>query len=99
MQERTREHLSLTRTSAPNSGGSAEPDFARGSVVVTHGIYSNALPVSEMSIAQVRERFRDRLDVHPQATAVLDGSPADEQTTLRAGQTLTFVRPSGEKGR
>ena len=65
---------------------------------MTHGIYRAELPVGEMSIEQVRGRFRDRLDIHPQATAVLDGSPADEHTTLRAGQTLTFVRPSGEKG-
>ena len=102
MQERTREHLRLTRPTAASGGIFDEPGFAPGpgpgTVVVTHGIYRSELPVGEMSVAQVRGRFRDQLDIHPQATALLDGIPADEHTTLRAGQTLTFVRPSGEKG-
>jgi hypothetical protein len=98
MQERTQEHLRLTRPTAPSGGIFDEPGSAPGTVIVTHGIYRSELPVGEMSVAQVRGRFRDQLDIHPQATAVLDGSPADEDTTLRAGQTLTFVRPSGEKG-
>lgn len=100
MQERTREHLRLTRPTAASGGIFDEPGSGPGpgTVVVTHGIYRSELPVGEMSVAQVRGRFRDQLDIHPQATALLDGSPADEHTTLRAGQTLTFVRPSGEKG-
>ena len=52
-----------------------------------------------MTISQVRNRFQDRLDIHPEALAMLDGNPADEATTVQAGQTLMFIRPSGEKGR
>ena len=99
MQERTREHLRATHSPPPSSGLFDEPGSARGMVAVTHGIYRTELPVGEMSIAQVRARFRDRLDIHPEANALLDGRQADEHTTLHAGQALTFVRPSGEKGR
>ncbi len=37
-------------------------------------------------------------DIHPEARALLDGSPVDDDTVVRTGQSLTFVRPSGEKG-
>ena len=99
MHERTREQLRATHSPLPGSGIFDDSGSAPGLVTVTHGIYRNDLPVGEMSIAQVRSRFRDRFDIHPAATALLDGNPADEQTILRAGQRLTFVRPSGEKGR
>jgi hypothetical protein len=68
-------------------------------VTVTHAPYMEQLPVAEMTVSQVRSRFRDRLDIHPEAMAVLDGNPVDDATTVRAGQTLTFVRQAGEKGR
>jgi hypothetical protein len=66
---------------------------------VTHGPFAEQLPVSEMTVSQVRSRFRDRLDIHPEAMAMLDGSPVDDATTVRAGQTLMFIRQAGEKGR
>jgi hypothetical protein len=67
--------------------------------MVTHGPYAEALPVAEMTVSQVRSRFQDRLDIHPEAMAMLDGNPVDDATTVRAGQTLMFMRQSGEKGR
>ena len=52
-----------------------------------------------MSVEAVRQRFSDRLDIDPRATAVLDGEAVgDEQTPVRTGQTLIFVRWAGEKG-
>jgi hypothetical protein len=65
---------------------------------VTHGPYAEVLPIAEMTVSQVRSRFRDRLDIHPEAMAMLDGNPVDDTTTVRAGQTLMFIRQSGEKG-
>ena len=70
-----------------------------GLAVVGSGIYSERLPVANMTVGAVRETFGDRLDIDPRATAVLDGEPVtDEGTTVRAGQTLIFVRWAGEKG-
>jgi hypothetical protein len=75
------------------------PDDAPGLAVVGSGIYSERLPISGMSVEAVRQRFADRLDIDPSATAVLDGNAVDdEQTTVHTGQTLIFVRWAGEKG-
>ena len=69
-----------------------------GLVDVIHGTYAESLPVAQMSIAQIRRRFGDLLDIHPQANAVLDGATVDDDATVQAGQTLMFVRRAGEKG-
>ena len=76
-----------------------EPHETTGLVQVATGLYSERLPVAGMTVAAVRESFADRLDIDPQALAVLDGEAVnDESTTVRAGQQLAFVRFSGEKG-
>ena len=69
-----------------------------GTVLVSHGTYLEHLPVVGLTVAQIRGRFQDRLDIHPEATTLLDGHPADDSIQVHAGQTLMFVRPSGEKG-
>lgn len=79
----------------PDDGfaGPAEP------VLVTSGLYTAPLPVAGRTVAEVRRTFSDRLDIDPEAVPVLDGRRVeDEATTLRAGETLAFVRYGGEKG-
>jgi len=82
-------------------GGSGDFDAAPqlgGTVDVAHGPYRESLPVGEMSVADVRRRFQDQLDIHPDAVALVDGHEVGDATRLRAGQMLMFVRPAGEKG-
>ena len=77
-----------------------DADAGPGMAVVGSGIYSERLPVGGLSVEAIRQRFADRLDIDPRATAVLDGEAVgDEGTPVRAGQTLIFVRWAGEKGR
>lgn len=76
--------------SLPPQGG--EP------VLVSHGTFAERLPVGGMTVAAVRSRFRDRLDIHPAAIALLGGHPVDDDTIVEQGLMLTFVRPAGEKG-
>ena len=87
----------------PGGGGLWDGDAdtgAPGLAVVGSGIYSERLPVNGMSVEAIRQRFADRLDIDPRATAVLDGEAVgDENTPVRTGQTLIFVRWAGEKGR
>lgn len=83
-------HDQLEELSADPAGGNL--------VLVVHGPYVETLAVAGMSIAQVLRQFEDRLDIHPQASAVLDGVPVDEHTLVQAGQTLMFVRRTGEMG-
>jgi hypothetical protein len=84
--------------SGPSSGGDDEPSAVGGMVTVTHGSFAEDLPVAQMSVRQVRQRFHDRLDIHPQALAVIGGVPVDDDTIIGERQALTFIRPSGEKG-
>lgn len=99
MIERTRQALQVVP-----GGGQTNDDFfddldgGRDMASVSHGPYVEQLPVANLSVSQVRERFEDRLDIHPEAVALLDGNPVDDATTVRAGQTLAFIRPAGEKG-
>ena len=97
MRERKSEHRPLVD---PGTGDGFFDDAGttRGTVVVSHGPYRETLPAAEMTIRDVRRRFRDHLDIHPQAVAMLDGEEVDDATQLRAGQMLMFIRPSGEKG-
>lgn len=98
MQERNRAGL------RQQTGGSGSPlddteSEAGGLVTVSHAPYAEDLPVGELSIQAIRQRYGDRLDIHPEAVALVDGQPAGEDTLVHEGQNLMFVRPAGEKGR
>jgi hypothetical protein len=67
-------------------------------VTVSSGPYLEQLPVGNSTVGEIRRRFADRFDIDPQAQAVLDGQPVDDQTTVRPGQALMFTRRAGEKG-
>jgi len=65
---------------------------------VRHALHGEQLPVAGMSVEAVRERFGDRLGIGPASIAILDGNPVDNDTIVRVGQLLEFIRPGGEKG-
>ena len=69
-----------------------------GPVTVSHGPYSEQLPVGGMSVAQIRSRFRDRFDIDPTSQAILDGHEVGDDIVVGNGQMLAFVRRAGEKG-
>jgi hypothetical protein len=69
-----------------------------GRVDVIHGIYAHNLPLAGMTVAQARVELEDRLNIAPEAVAVIDGVEAGEEELLREGQVLNFVTPAGEKG-
>jgi hypothetical protein len=51
-----------------------------------------------MTVRAIRARFGDRLDIDPLSQAVIDGQGVDDDTTVRAGQLVAFIRKAGEKG-
>jgi hypothetical protein len=67
-------------------------------VTVSHGPYSERLPVANMSVAEIRARFHDRFDIDPTSQAVLDGTEVSDDVTVKPGQLLMFIRRAGEKG-
>ncbi|MBW3598098.1 MAG: hypothetical protein KY475_12570 [Planctomycetes bacterium] len=68
------------------------------SVHVVHGVYSISLPLAGWTIARVRQELAGRMDIDPDAIAVVEGAEADESTVLAPGQVLNFVRRAGEMG-
>jgi hypothetical protein len=67
-------------------------------VTVSSGPYAEQLPVGNMTVGEIRQRFRDRLDLDPNSQAVLDGQEVRDDVTVRPGQALLFIRYGGEKG-
>lgn len=67
-------------------------------VTVTSGPHVEEIPVTETTVGEIRRRFGSRFDIDPQSQAILDGHLVDNQTIVRAGQSLMFGRESGEKG-
>ena len=65
---------------------------------VSHGPYAQTLPVGGMTVAEVRRRFRDRLDLDPDCLAIVDGEEVGDDRRIGAGELVTFVRRAGEKG-
>lgn len=100
MQERQRNVVRVTQAGPDGDlfGDLGGVPASPGLATVIHGTYAETLPVAEMSIAQVRQRFAELLDIHPEATAILDGAPVEDDALVQAGQNLMFVRRAGEKG-
>ena len=69
-----------------------------GRVDVIHGVYAHSLPLAGMTVRQARLELEDRMNIAPEAVAVVDGVEAGEDTVLRQGQVLNFLTPAGEKG-
>ena len=96
--------LKLNRTATqsrerPTSGGNFfdaadNPD----TVTVSNGPYGDNYPVAGMTVAQIRARLRDRLDIDPQSQAIVDGHDVGEDTVVQHGQALMFAHRASEKG-
>ncbi len=79
-------------------GSIFDADEADPMVTVTSGIHRENLPLGHNSVGEIRRRLRDRLDIDPQAQAILDGHEAGDDVVVRPGQALMFTRRAGEKG-
>jgi hypothetical protein len=96
--------LTLSEHERPGTpGGGADGIFdaapdANLPVTVSSGPYAEQLPVGNLSVGEIRRRFRDRLDLDPNSQAVLDGHDVGEDVVVRPGQALLFTRRAGEKG-
>ena len=77
---------------------SATAVAGEGHVDVICGIYAHNLPLGGMRVRDARDELIERMNIDPDAVAVVDGNLVDEDTVLAEGQTLTFVKHAGEKG-
>jgi hypothetical protein len=70
----------------------------QGDVAVVHGVYAHSFPLAGVRVRDARGQLSERMNIDPDAVAVVDGVEADEDTLLTEGQVLTFVKHAGEKG-
>ena len=97
------ELLRPTRETHFGSGGAGmiftdDEEASPQLVTVSSGPYAEHLPVGNMSVGEIRRRFRDRLDIDPRSVAVLDGRDVSDDVVVTAGQVLTFMHRAGERG-
>jgi hypothetical protein len=78
------------------AGGTAT---AERQIEVIHGVYAHSLPFAGMSVASVRAELAERMNIDPEAQAVVDGNFVPEDTILTEGNTLNFIKAAGERGR
>ena len=97
MQEQTQ-----TRQAALTGGGGLDSVFGDDSVFaprveVNHGVHTGVAQ-ADQTVGEIRRRMHDRLALHGETQAFVDGREVDDNTRVRAGQKLTFMRDAGEKG-
>jgi hypothetical protein len=68
-------------------------------VTITCGV--NQLPtdrVVNLSIGDIRRKYRDQLNIPQGARAVLNGRQSGDDVQVKDGDELEFVKETGEKG-
>ena len=75
------------------------PVSSGGGVEVIHNVHAHTLPLAGMTVRRARKELAERLNIDPDAMAVVDGVEVDEDAVLQDGQVLNFVKHAGEKGR
>ena len=69
-----------------------------GTVQVISGPMIDELDFVGMTVGEAYTQLRDAYHLAPDATATLNGEEADAGMRLSRGDTLEFVRATGEKG-
>ena len=94
------QRIQSLRTAGPGGLTSifADDEEAGLSVEISTPHFRGRLPLANSSVGEIRARFRDRYAIDPHSQAFVDGHPVGEETVVRAGQTLMYIRQSGEKG-
>lgn len=99
MAEQARTRKTRTRPGPSGQGDPFNPSGnSGGEVRVQRGFHDENLPVGGMTVAEVRHRFADRFEIHPENRAFVNGHEVDETVVLRSGDRLDFMRDAGEKG-
>ena len=69
-----------------------------GNVTITHGVFSDSLPVAGITVGEFRRIHRDPFDLDDDSRASINNVDVNDDTVLQAGQHLEFKPKAGEKG-
>ena len=73
-------------------------DKATSTIEVSCGANQGQYPVCGKSIGQVKEILKEVLNVPRMSDGLINGKVKDDSYSLKEGDTLEFMKPSGEKG-
>lgn len=64
------------------------------------GVHNHQLPLAGKSVAEVRSKLSGTLNIARDTAAVVNNETVGDEakTTLKAGDTIEFVKHAGEKG-
>ena len=98
--ERNRQHEQTGGTGPDpfSDGFTSGTAVSEAQIAVIHGVHAHNLPLAGRTVGQARAELSERMNIAPDALAVIDGNTAAEDTVLVEGQVLTFVKHAGEKG-
>ena len=96
--ERTRKEKQTGPGGGPSMLAGAPDPTVNQNVSVSSGPYAEDLPLAGTSVGEVRRKFSDRFDIDSQAQAIVNGNSVGDETILKAGEALMFIRHAGEKG-
>jgi hypothetical protein len=92
------EALRTGPTAFSDDDGGVATATRSGRVDVIHGVYAHSLPLAGKTVAEARLELEDRMNISPEAVAVIDGTETAEDVVLHENQVLNFITPAGEKG-
>lgn len=69
-------------------------------IKVIYGInpHHNADVVDEMTVGQIRARYREVLQIQDGAVAIIGGEPVGDDYVTKDGDSVEFVKQAGKKG-
>jgi len=77
----------------------APPRPLSGTIRVHGNLDAEWLPLAGRTVGEIRRRVSSRFGLHSEALALLGSAQVGDDVTVRSGERLSFVNPSGEKGR
>lgn len=89
--------VAATVESLPPAPAPVAPEV--GEVRCVHGANeTNSSELVGKTVGWVRDNMKSVFNIADGAVSLIDGKRVDENTVLKAGQTLEFLRESGRKG-
>ena len=98
MNERERSSAPSELTPAEGLGNPFAMGNDGGTVTVDYGVYHEQLPLVGRTVGEIRRIAGPRYDIDPHAPAMVNAQFVGDATVVHTGQTVKFLRHSGEKG-
>jgi len=93
--------LPLQPAQQASPGGGLGDPFASdsaGLATITHGPYSEQVPIAGLTVATIRRQLGARYNIPADGLGFVDGDQVDDDTVVREGQVLTFMHLANAKG-